>query len=107
MAGIRDRVASFIKVAPDRETKDLLKEVLVVFDKPYDLEWVKGEFKLSPAEYRVLNLLVDGNTADKISEATGTQISTVRVHISKIYRKMGVANMAELTALLLQRARFV
>lgn len=107
VVGIRDRVASFIKVAPDRQTKDLLRDILNLLDRPYNLEWVRDEYKLSPAEFRVLTLIVEGKTPKAISEATGTQISTVRVHVSKIYRKMKVANMAELTSILLQRARFI
>jgi len=104
---IRDKVASFLKEAPNRETKDLLREVLAALDAPYDLDWVRKEYKLSPTEYRVLRLLMEGKPAAAISESTGAQVSTVRVHISKIYRKLNVGNFTELAALLLQRARFV
>lgn len=106
MVGIRDRIASFLKEAPDRQTKDLLKEVLLALDKPYDLEWLRDEFKLSPAEFRVITLLAEGKTAASISEITGTQISTVRAQMHKAYTKMRVSNMAELTALLLRRATY-
>ena len=107
VSGIRDRVASSIKDAPDRQTKDLLKDILTALDKPYNLDWVKEEYKLTPTEFRVLNLLVEGKNAARISEITGTQISTVRVHIYRIYSKMNVSHATELTALLLRRARFI
>ena len=105
--GIRDRVASFIKEAPDRQTKDLLRDVLTALDQPFSLAWAKDEYRLSPAEFRVLELLVQGRPAGSIGDLLGIQVSTVRVHIYKLYRKMGVSNMTELTALLLQRAKFL
>ena len=106
MVGIKDRIASFLKEVSDRQTKDLLKEVLLALDKPYDLEWLRDEFKLSPAEYRVITLLAEGKTPAAISQITGTQIQTVRRQSHNAYNKMGVRNMAELTALLLKRATY-
>lgn len=103
--GIRDRVASYLKDSSDKDVKNLLRDVLVVLDSPFDLEWAKSEFKLSPTEYKVLSYLVEGKPAGTIAELTGTQISTVRVHIGRIYRKFNVNNSTELTAFLLQRAR--
>lgn len=104
-SGLRDRIVNFIKAGTDRDTKQLLTEVLVALDKPYDLQWMQEEFRLSPTEYRVLNLLVEGKTPAAISETTGTAISTIRKQIHDVYKKTRVSNMAELTALLLQRAR--
>lgn len=103
--GIRDRILSHIKEASDRETKQLLREILQYMDKPYDLAWMQEEFRLSPTEYRVLTLLVDGKNAQAISEISGTATSTIRRQIHDVYKKTRVSNMAELTALLLQRAR--
>lgn len=107
LGGIRERVASFIKVAPDRQTKDLLREVLSAMDKPFDLEWAKAEYKLTPTEFKVLGYLVEGKQASVIAELTNSQISTVRVHISRIYRKADVNNYTELSSLMLRRARFL
>jgi DNA-binding CsgD family transcriptional regulator len=103
--GIRDRIVSYIRVAPDRETKSLLQDILTYLDKPYDLDWLRDEYKLSPAEYRALVLLVDGKTSEAIAEELGTARSTVRAQIHNVYRKTRVCNMPELIALLLQRAR--
>jgi len=103
--GIRERIVSHIKEAPDRDTKVLLKDILTYLDKPYDLEWLREEYPLSPAEFRVISLLIEGKTPAVISEITGTQVSTVRNQTHKAYTKMRISNVAELTALLLQRAR--
>lgn len=105
MPGIRDRVASYIKVAPDKGVRDLLRDILVVLDKPYDLEWVKDEYGLSPAEFRIITFLAEGKNAAAISEITGTQISTIRAQTHKAYMKMRISNTQELTALLIQNAR--
>lgn len=103
--GLRDRIVSSIKEVHDRDTKMLLKDVLAHMDRPYDLSWMLEEFRLSPTEYRVLGLLVEGRTPSAISEITGTAISTIRKQIHDVYKKTRVTNMAELVALLLQRAR--
>ena len=105
MAGIRERIVGTIKDAPGKEIRDLLRDILVVLDKPYDIAWMRDEYKLSPTEFKVLQLMVEGKQAAAISEAIGTQISTTRVHMSKIYRKTNVNNATELAALMLTRAR--
>lgn len=104
-AGIRDRILSVMKATSDRDARSLLKDVLQLLDKPYDLSWMQEEYRLSPAEFRVLNLLVEGKTATGISAITGTATSTIRRQIHDVYKKTRVSNMAELMALLLQRAR--
>lgn len=104
-AGLRDRIVSHLRVSPDRETKTLLKEILVHLDKPYDLAWMQDEFRLSPAEFRVLTLLARGQSPTGIAELTGNATSTVRRQIHDVYKKARVSNMAELTALLLAKAR--
>jgi DNA-binding CsgD family transcriptional regulator len=104
-SGLRDRIVSFIKEAPDRDTRLLLKDVLAHMDKPYDLSWMQEEFRLSPAEFKVLGMLVEGKTPNAISEITGTATSTIRRQIHDVYKKTRVSNMAELMSLLLQRAR--
>lgn len=104
-AGMRDRISDYIKIAPDRDTKILLKDILQYMDKPYDLAWMQEEYRLSPTEFRVLNLLVEGRSPATISETTGTATSTIRRQIHDVYKKTRVTNMAELMALLLARAR--
>jgi DNA-binding NarL/FixJ family response regulator len=103
--GIRARIVSTMKQANDLDVKSLLRDVLCYLDSPYDLSWMQAEYRLSPGEFKVLGLLVDGHTPKQIAEITGTQVSTVRVQISRCYNKCRVTNMAELTALLLQRAK--
>lgn len=103
--GLRARIQSHLRLAGDRETKNLLRDILAHLDAPYDLSWMQEEFRLSPAEFRVLTLLARGQTASTISDLTGTAQSTVRRQIHDVYKKTRVSNMAELTALLLAKAR--
>lgn len=103
--GLRDRILSFIQTADDRATKTLLKDVLEHLDRPYDLAWMQEEFRLSPAEFRVLTLLARGQSPAAISDLTGNAVSTVRRQIHDVYKKARVCNMQELTALLLAKAR--
>lgn len=103
--GLRDRIVSGIRAVEDRQTKSLLRDILKHLDKPYDLTWMQEEFRLSPAEFKVLGMLAEGKTSESICTITGTARSTVRKQIHDIYKKARVTNMAELTALLLTRAR--
>lgn len=102
-AGIRARIVSQIKAVPDRDTRQLLKDILTFIDSPYDLSWMREEYRLSEGEMRVLQHLVEGKGPKQISEVCGTALATVRVHIYNIYKKVRVSNMAELMAVLLQR----
>lgn len=108
MNRIKDRVTSRMRATSDEETRLLFRDILNLLedlDKPYSIEWVKDKYRLSPTEYRVLCMLVEGKTPATIAEETGTQVSTVRVHISRIYRRTNVNSYNELTSLLLQKAR--
>jgi len=102
--GMKDRIADHLKVVPDRDTRLLLVEILHYLEKPYDLQWMQDEYRLSPTEFRVMSLLVEGNSPVAISETTGTATSTIRRQIHDVYKKTRVSNMAELMALLLARA---
>lgn len=103
-SGIRARIMSHLKDVRDRDLRQLLKGILTHMDSPYDLTWLKDEYRLSQAEYEVLQLLAQGKSPAEISAETGKQVSTVRTQIHKAYTKCRVSNMAELTALLLKRA---
>jgi DNA-binding NarL/FixJ family response regulator len=105
VSNIKDRIGSLIRESRDREFKNTLRDLLQELDRPYDIEWMREQYKLSKTEFKVLSLLIEGNSAQMIADITGTQKSTIRVHLGKIYRKTSVSSMAELTALLLQQAR--
>lgn len=59
---------------------------------------LEGCANLSAAERGCLNLLVDGNASSEIAAQLGKSPSTVRVLLSRSYRKLGVSNAAELMA---------
>lgn len=83
-------------------TRQLLQDLLVYINSPYDISWTKKKFKLSPAEYQVLEMMVEGLSPSRIAEKTGKSVSTVRVHKRNLYNKLRVSDMAELMSLLLK-----
>lgn len=83
-------------------TRQLLQELLIYINSPYDISWTKKKYKLSPAEFRVLEMMVDGLSPSRIAEKTGNSVSTVRVHKRNLYSKMRVSDMSELMSLLLK-----
>ena len=50
---------------------------------------------LSPREKEVLNLLVQGQAAQKIAQTLGISYATVRNHLQKILHKLGVHSQRE------------
>ena len=68
---------------------------------PYALE---NLFDFTPAEARVAAQLAQSLTADEISIARGISIRTVRVQISEVLRKVGVARTTDAVRLLNQAA---
>ena len=59
-------------------------------------ESIAARFKLSPRESEVLTYLVRGRNAKHIAEKLYLSESTVKTHISNIYRKVGVHSQQEL-----------
>jgi DNA-binding CsgD family transcriptional regulator len=47
---------------------------------------------LSPRELEVLRLLADGMRSSEIAEALGIAVPTVKCHLTRTYRKLGVRN---------------
>ena len=63
--------------------------------------------ELSPQQRRVGELLAMGRTNDEIARDLGIAEGTVRKHLERIYRRLGVRNRAEAVAALLgARATF-
>lgn len=106
MDSVRDRIVEFLRTHRNQQTHSFLSQILRDLDQPYDLNWFKEVYGLSPTEFRVLDMLVRGHTAGTIAESTGNQISTIRVHISRIYKRANVKNYNELVGLILERAFF-
>lgn len=51
----------------------------------------------TPREREVLNLLAEGNSNREIGAALGIDIATVKAHVSRLMRKVGVDNRVALT----------
>jgi DNA-binding CsgD family transcriptional regulator len=64
------------------------------------LDFVSQAFSLSPAESRLLPLLLKGQTPADIAESLGLKLPTVRSQLSAIFAKTGTARQQELIRLL-------
>jgi NarL family two-component system response regulator LiaR len=60
------------------------------------------EYGLTPREFEVLELLVEGLNNPEISERLYISIGTTRTHVSNILSKLGVSNRAEAIAVALR-----
>ena len=56
-----------------------------------------GEIKLTEREAQVLRLLVAGQPNREIAEALGIDVITVKAHVGRLMRKVGVKNRIALT----------
>lgn len=68
----------------------IARQLVRSFQKPS-----RPEFKLSPREREVLDLLVDGRLYKEIADQLGVSQSAVRHHIEHIYRKLHVRSRSE------------
>lgn len=55
-----------------------------------------GAFSLTPAEYRVSLLLLDGNSVDRAATLLGLGEATVRSHVKRLYLKLEVTSKEEM-----------
>jgi len=60
------------------------------------------QYELTPREYEVLELMVEGLNNPEISERLCISIGTTRTHVSNIFAKLDVANRAEAITLALR-----
>ena len=56
---------------------------------------------LTPTESRIAAALASGSRVRDIAAATGSQETTIRWHIKRIFRKLGVDRQADLVRLVL------
>ena len=63
---------------------------------------VVAKFKLTPAEARTLERLLNGSTPTEIAGELGVALPTVRTHLSNIFAKTGAARQADLIRLAAQ-----
>ncbi|MBE3014803.1 AAA family ATPase [Microbispora sp. NEAU-D428] len=62
--------------------------------------YVSGPESLTPSESRVARLAAEGFTNSQIAQRLYIQVKTVEVHLSSVYRKLGVTRRQQLTSML-------
>lgn len=72
------------------------------FDTPAHLPCLERLFGLSVMEARILQDIIEGNSAERIAKAKGVSILTVRTHIKHIHGKMGVRSKEEILAMIVK-----
>lgn len=56
-------------------------------------------YRLTPAETRVFELIVDGKAPAEISESLGVSVSTVKTHLGRVFDKTGCSRQVDLVAM--------
>ena len=72
------------------------------FDVPAHLPRLERLFGLSAMEARILQDIIEGNSAERIADRKGVSILTVRTHIKHIHGKMGVRSKEEILAMIVK-----
>jgi len=75
--------------------------VVMPLDPPTALASAPPAWDLGPREAEVLGLLIAGQRNREIATNLGISENTVKFHVAKIFRKLGVASRAEATAVVL------
>ena len=77
--------------------------VVMPLDPPAALGAPPRAWHLGPREAEVLSLLIAGQRNREIAANLGISENTVKFHVAKIFRKLGVGSRAEATAFVLAR----
>lgn len=75
--------------------------VVMPLDPPATIAAPPPAWNLGPREAEVLSLLIAGQRNREIGQNLGISENTVKFHVAKIFRKLGVGSRAEATALVL------
>jgi DNA-binding CsgD family transcriptional regulator len=96
---------------PERQVDDMVVEILgmvrelsrrvpsVIGGIPPELPEPSSLSRLTPAETRVFQYAMAGHSTRSIASAMGVEPASIRAYLSRIYGKLGVSNMSELTNL--------
>jgi len=60
-------------------------------------------WRFSPRERQIVTLLASGCSNQEIADRLGLRLQTVKNHLSRIYRKLGVPNRVQLAVLVIQK----
>jgi DNA-binding NarL/FixJ family response regulator len=78
--------------------------------RPQPLEAVQGSngagargSRFSPREQQIVSLLAHGCSNQEIADRLGLRLQTVKNHLSRVYRKIGVPNRVQLAVLVLHQ----
>jgi DNA-binding CsgD family transcriptional regulator len=71
----------------------------VAFELPHPLETIAATFKLTPAEIRVLMMIVQFGGVAEVALALGLSEPTVKTHLQHIFAKTETARQADLVKL--------
>ncbi len=80
--------------------------------RPADLDRTQGSdasmtqgWRFSPRERQIVSLLASGCSNQEIANRLGLRLQTVKNHLSRVYRKLGVPNRVQLAVRVLQHER--
>jgi DNA-binding CsgD family transcriptional regulator len=71
----------------------------VELELPHPLETIVSIFKLTPAEMRVLMMIVHLGRVPEVAPVLGISEPTVKTHLQHIFEKTGVSRQADLVKL--------
>ena len=63
------------------------------------------EWRFSPRERQIATLLANGCSNQEIANRLGLRLQTVKNHLSRIYRKLGVPNRVQLAVLVVNESQ--
>ena len=77
--------------------------IVIPLDPPHPGAGATAAWDLRPRELDVMERLAAGRRNRAIAEDLGISENTVKFHVARVYRKLGVSSRAEATALFLER----
>lgn len=64
-----------------------------------------GVWRFSPRERQIVAFLANGCSNQEIADRLGLRLQTVKNHLSRIYRKLGVPNRVQLAVLVVHEGQ--
>lgn len=102
----RDGGAARLSVSPCRNAGDAASEPLALVlieqgEAAPDEARLRHEYRLTPAEARLVRALAEGERLADYAERTGVRLTTAKTHLSSVFDKTGIRRQAELVRLAL------